>query len=276
MDTRGHPHGRRTALLVPRLSTFVRTRLSTFPGTPTPLGPGRSPPPGSSPPPITHLTLLRAHLLTPHRFKDLLALRRRTGIRLTLVCHRRKTRPFLERELRQVEHHIAEASALLPETEPAPLPSLPAVRPLANRWISLSAPTTFKAFDEATGPCRCAAPTATDRDFFPPAMPPVTEAEVAWRLHRASASPHLAAQLATATFTAASTTQLDTARARDLGPDTSTITLHDHGLRQGCMTRPVLGWARPLRGLLHPPGVSRPAPTAPCSATRCAVQDCHP
>ncbi|MFE0858807.1 hypothetical protein [Streptomyces mutabilis] len=196
--------------------------------------------------PITHLTLLRAHLLTPHRFKDLLTLRRRTGIRLTLVCHRRKMRPFLERELRQVEHHIAEASALLPETEPAPLSPLPAARPLANRWISLPALTTLKAFDEATGPCHCAAPTATDRDFFPPVMPPVTEAEVAWRLHRASAHPHLAAQLATATFTAASTTQLNTARARDLGPDTSTITLHDHGLRQGCMTHPVPDWARPL------------------------------
>jgi hypothetical protein len=207
--------------------------------------------------PITHLTLLRAHLLTPHRFKDLLALRRRTGIRPTLVCHRQKMRPFLERELRQVEHRIAEASALLPETEPAPLPSLSTARPLANRWISLPALTTLKAFDEATGPCRCAAPTATDRDFFPPVMPPVTEAEVAWRLHRASAHPHLAAQLATATFTAASTTQLNTAHARDLGPDTSTITLHDHGLRQGCMTHPVPHWARPLLRAAAP----RPAPS---------------
>ncbi|MFF4323716.1 hypothetical protein [Streptomyces sp. NPDC001568] len=198
--------------------------------------------------PITHLTLLRAHLLTPHRFKDLLALRRRTGIRLVLVCHRRAMRPFLERELRQVEHHIAEASALLPEAEPAaPQPQTPpTARPLANRWISLPALTTLKTFDETASPCRCTAPMATDQDFYPPAMPPVTEAEVARRLHRATAHPHLAAKLATAIFTAASTTQLDTAHVRDLGPDGTTITLHDHGLRQGCMTHPVPAWARPL------------------------------
>lgn len=198
--------------------------------------------------PITHLTLLRAHLLTPHRFRGLLALRRRTGVRLILVCHHRAMRAFLERELRQVEHHVAEASAMLPEAEAAALGRRPAQagRPLANRWISLPALTTLKAFDDATGPCRCAAPMAEERDFFAPVMPPVTEAEVAWRLHRATAHPSLAAQLATAAFTAASTTQLNTAHVRDLGPDASTITLHDRGLRRGCMTHSVPAWASPL------------------------------
>lgn len=195
--------------------------------------------------PITHLTLLRAHLLTPHRFRDLLALRRRTGVRLVLVCHHRAMRAFLERELLQVDHRVAEASALLPGAEPI-TPERQAVRPLANRWISLPSLTTLKAFDEATGPCRCAAPLAADRDFFPPVMPPVTEAEVAWRLHRATAHPYLAAQLATAAFTAASTTQLASAHVRDLGANGATLTLHDHGLRRGCTTHPVPVWARPL------------------------------
>ncbi|MEW2418891.1 hypothetical protein AB0953_35205, partial [Streptomyces sp. NPDC046866] len=87
--------------------------------------------------PITHLTLLRAHLLTPHRFKELLVLRRRTGVRLVLVCHHRAMRAFLERELQQVEHTITEASALLPAPEPAtPSQQAPGpLRPLANRWI---------------------------------------------------------------------------------------------------------------------------------------------
>ncbi|MFB7468261.1 hypothetical protein ACFCZ1_33095 [Streptomyces sp. NPDC056224] len=127
-------------------------------------------------------------------------------------------RSFLERELRQVDHSIAEASALLPEAEPT-TPQCQvsqAAPPLAKRWISLPALTTLKAFDDATGPCRCAAPLAVDRDFFPPVMTPVTETEVAWRLHRATAHPYLAAQLATAVFTAASTTQLATAHVRDL------------------------------------------------------------
>ncbi|MER6038329.1 hypothetical protein ABT133_31215 [Streptomyces sp. NPDC001835] len=73
-------------------------------------------------------------------------------------------------------------------------------------------------------------------------MPALTESEVAHRLHRATAHPHLA----TAVFTAASTTQLATAHVHDLAPDASTITLHDDGLRQGCMTHHVPAWARPL------------------------------
>lgn len=180
-------------------------------------------------------------------------------------------RAFLERELRQVDHLVAEASALLPEAVPA-VPERQAphtARPLANRWLALPALTTLKAFDELTGPCRCAAPMAADRDFFPPVMPPATEAEVAWRLHHATAHPYLAAQLATATFTAASTTQLATAQVRDLGADGTTITLHDHGLRQGCMTHPVPDWARPLlraAALLLADRV--PAPAAHSSAIR--------
>ncbi|MFJ9079463.1 hypothetical protein ACIRO3_30130 [Streptomyces sp. NPDC102278] len=117
---------------------------------------------------------------------------------------------------------------------------------MANRWINLPALTTLKSVDEASDSCHCLAPMAPDRDFFPPVMPAVTEAEVARRLHKATAHPHLSAQLATALFTAASTTQLDTAHVGDLGPDGTTITLHDHGLRQGCTTHPVPAWARPL------------------------------
>lgn len=198
--------------------------------------------------PVTHLTLLRAHLLTPHRFKSLLALRRRTGVRLVLVCHHRAMRAFLERELQQVDHTIAEASALLPEAEPsAPGRRAPGpLRPLANRWIALPALTTLTADEDPANPCQCAAPMAAERDFFPPVIPALTETEVAWRLHRATAHPHVAAQLATAVFTAASTTQLDTVHVHDLAQDGTALTLHDHGLRRGCMTHHVPTWARPL------------------------------
>ncbi|MFJ2864129.1 hypothetical protein [Kitasatospora sp. NPDC087314] len=36
--------------------------------------------------PITHLTVLRAHLLNRRRITDLLTLRECTGVHLTLVC----------------------------------------------------------------------------------------------------------------------------------------------------------------------------------------------
>lgn len=72
-------------------------------------------------------------------------------------------------------------------------------------------------------------------------------AEVAFRLQSATAHPYLAAALATACFTAASTAQLATAYLPDLAPDAATITLHDRdGRRQGCMAHPVPDWARPL------------------------------
>ncbi|WP_330343407.1 hypothetical protein OHA09_35980 [Streptomyces longwoodensis] len=196
----------------------------------------------------SHLMLLRAHFLTPHRLKALLQLRHRTGCRLALVCHTRHVPAPVERVLAGVAHHVAEAAALLPAAEPpTATPPEPATRrPLANRWLNLPALTTLSAFDSATRPCQCTAPMAEDRDFFAPVLPALTEAEVALRLHRATAHPHLAAELATAVFTAASMTQLTTAHVRDLAPDASTLTLHDDGLRQGCMTHHVPTWARPL------------------------------
>ncbi|MGW7081413.1 hypothetical protein [Streptomyces sp. NPDC054866] len=196
----------------------------------------------------THLMLLRAHFLTPYRLRALLELRQRTGLRLTLVCHRSHLPVPLERVLAGVRHDAADATALLPPVEQPTEDDEPSAvyRPLAHRWINLPALTTLVAYDSEAGPCRCSAPMAADRDFFPPLMPLATEAEVAFRLHRATAHPYLAAKLATATFTAASTTQLDTAHVHDLAPDATAITLHDHGLRQGCMTHHVPPWARPL------------------------------
>ncbi|MFD0526017.1 hypothetical protein ACFQ1I_00210 [Kitasatospora arboriphila] len=84
-------------------------------------------------------------------------------------------------------------------------------------------------------------------------MQPATTAEVAHRLHTATAHPHLAAAVATAVFTAASDTQLMTAHPGDLAPNGTTITLHDpDNLRFGCLTHPVPPWAQPLlRAVLH-------------------------
>lgn len=42
--------------------------------------------------------------------------------------------------------------------------------------------------------------------------------------------------------------RLATAHVRDLAPDGTTVTLHDHGLHRGCMTHPAPDWARPLLG----------------------------
>lgn len=197
---------------------------------------------------VTHLTLLRAHFLAGRRLHDLLTLRMRTGVRLVLVCHRATVPPVIERALHGERCHVAEAAALLPEADPATQsPGDLPPRPLAGRWISLTALTTLEAVDDADRRCRCTAPPAEQRGFQPPRMRPITSAEVAHRLHSRAGYPHLAAELATAAFTAASTTQLATAHLTDLAADAQAITLHDpRRLRQGCLTHPVPPWARPL------------------------------
>lgn len=199
---------------------------------------------------ITHLTVLRAHLLTTTRLNTLLSLRARTGLRLTLVCHQRSVPTALEHALHTIPHRPADATAVLPDPQPTiPHPASPTTpsRPPANRWLNLPALTTLLADDAADRRCHCAAPTAQQRGFHPPALPAPTATEIAHRLRTATTHPHLAAALATACFTAASTTQLATAHVADLTPDAATITLHDrNGLRQGCMTHPVPPWARPL------------------------------
>ncbi|MFF2618964.1 hypothetical protein [Kitasatospora sp. NPDC058046] len=195
--------------------------------------------------PITHLTVLRTHLLTRRRLTDLLTLRERTGVHLALVCHRPRPTPTLEHALRAIDHRIAEAAAHLPGDN-ATNPPRPR-RPLQDRWLNLPALTTFCSLDSPQRYCRCTPPLAHTRGFQPPQMPPATTAEVARRLHTATAHPHLAAALATAVFTAASDTQLATAHATDLAPHAATITLHDpDGLRHGCTTHPVPPWARPF------------------------------
>lgn len=170
--------------------------------------------------PITHLTLLRAHLLT---------LRRRTGIRLILVCHRRALRAFLERELRQVEQSVAEASALLPGTEPATPQPLPAARPLANRWISLPALTPSKP--STRPPARAGATHRWQQS--------VTSLRRSYRRSPKRRSPGgSTAPQHTPTWRPSSPRRRSPrlpppsliACVRDLGPDGATITLHDHGL----------------------------------------------
>ncbi|QKW17666.1 hypothetical protein HUT16_00025 [Kitasatospora sp. NA04385] len=116
-----------------------------------------------------------------------------------------------------------------------------------DRWLNLPALTTYCSGDGAQRRCRCAPPLAHDRGFHPPQMPPATATEVARRLHTATAHPHLAAQLATAVFTAASDAQLQTARPSDLTAEAATIALHDaDGLRFGSA-------ASPTRAALGPP-----------------------
>jgi hypothetical protein len=174
-----------------------------------------------------------------------MALRARAGLRLALVCHHRKTPAALERALSRTDYQLADADAVLSYEVAAEGKDSPPGA-LSRRWINLPALTTLRSIDDSDR-CSCRAPAAGERGFTPPALTALTQSQIARRLHAATAHPHLAAELATACFTAASMTQLDTARVTDAALDASTLRLHDRqNARQGCMTHSVPDWARPF------------------------------
>lgn len=198
-------------------------------------------------PPVTRLTVLRAHLLSARALHDLLALRARTGVRLYLVCHQPQPSAVLEQALTRTGYDMADADAVLSLDGQNP-PHAPRPRQAAadtSEWISLPTLTRLTSY-ESSPACACSPPTAAQRGLHPPALPLHIATQVAHRLNR-TAHPHLAAHLAAAIVMAVSTSQLDTARVLDLALDGTALTLHDrHNVRQGCTTHPVPTWAQPL------------------------------
>ncbi|WP_433543656.1 hypothetical protein ACQPZG_00020 (plasmid) [Streptomyces sp. CA-294286] len=169
--------------------------------------------------PVTSLTVLRTHLLSPRALAELLALRTRTGLHLALVCHQRKS-TTLERALRRTDHFLADAEAILSLRKATdgeePSPTTPA-RP-SRHWINLPSLNPLNCA-YTSDLCSCGAPA--------PHVSRLDQRRIAQRLHAATAHPHLAAELATACFAAATMTQLSGARVADTAMDGTTLILHD-------------------------------------------------
>lgn len=200
--------------------------------------------------PVTRLTVLRAHLLTPRRVHRLLDLRELTGLHLILVCHRPRLPAAVQRALASVSHTVAHASTAVWDIYGPPAPdglTRPAAAPprASNRWITL--PTLDRLADcDGSDHCLMCIPPLIDWKRRPRPRPrsPQTIAEVARRIHAATAHPRLAAALATTVFTGAAGQQLDTARLQDVRDGASTLALHDPlGQIDGCATHPVPPWA---------------------------------
>jgi hypothetical protein len=209
--------------------------------------------------PVVHLTVLRAHLLTAGRWERLLTLWQRTGVQLTLVCHRPGLPAAMEAALSKIPYRtIAGPDALRllaggqEPVSPQALP-LPA-RPAAGRWITL--PLLGPLGTSRRGrACSCTpAPVDPRRlKYRPRPSSGATAVEVASRIRTATAHPRLAAALAVAASTGASWGQLTTARTADYDDAGQTLALHDRDRqRQGCASYPVPAWARSLlRAAVH-------------------------
>ncbi|NEB75831.1 hypothetical protein G3I40_11415 [Streptomyces sp. SID14478] len=168
--------------------------------------------------PITSLTVLRTHLLSPRALTELLTLRTRTGLHLAMVCHKHHS-TALERTLRHTDHFLADAEATLSlrkdndTEEPPATPAHP-----SQHWINLPSLTPLNcAYTSNHCACRAPAPHVSRHD----------QRRITQRLHAATAHPHLAAKLATACFAAATMPQLSGVRIADIAIDGTTLTLHD-------------------------------------------------
>ncbi|MFD9691535.1 helicase associated domain-containing protein [Kitasatospora sp. NPDC059088] len=193
--------------------------------------------------PARHVTVLRAHLLAPPTWRLLLDLQQRTGIHLTLVCHR-TTPPALTAALHQTAHTTT--TGLPPHALPCPQPStsLPPI-PRASSLDWLTIPTlTRLALSDIPEPlcttCTPAPPSTKGRPLLD-SLP----SEAVQRIHRL-AHPQHAAALATALVTGAPFHHLATATPADYHPTRATLTLHapPHGRTPArCATYGLPPWA---------------------------------
>ncbi|MFF3653616.1 hypothetical protein ACFYXV_33880 [Streptomyces sp. NPDC002181] len=203
---------------------------------------------------VTRLTVLRAHLLDDRRLQRLLALRRQTGIHLTLVVHRPRLTAALTRALGPVPHTrtvtLAAARALYfdghPAAATAATPAAASAASKPGRWLTLPSLDRLVCYDSpgpCTGPCLPGLIDWRQR----PAPAPLTTAQAAQavrRIHTATAHPRLAAALASTLFTGASFQQLATARSDDFHEAPALLALHDQTrFTDGCATHPVPAWA---------------------------------
>lgn len=231
--------------------------------------------------PVTRLTVLRAHRLTARRTMRLLQLQARTGIHLTLVCHRPHLPAALHQALRTADYSVtADIEAArrhyygTPTAEPPPAdePAAP-----ARRWLTLPALDRLVSYDSPR-PCTapCTPPPIAWRHRPPPApLTAPTAQRVAHRLHAATAHPRLAAAVAAALITGASLQQLATARPRDYDTAAATLALHDRArYTDGCAAHPVPpGPASSCEPRPASPG-SYPARTRNCSPRQATVRTC--
>ncbi|MEU7851967.1 hypothetical protein AB0B69_31700 [Micromonospora parva] len=191
------------------------------------------------------------------RLQRLLDLRAFTGADLVLVCHRSRLTAALRDALTGVPHTLVQALAAddILAGVSAPGPDRPAAPPrVVGRWITVPALERLGDWDGSDHCIGCVPPPIRWR-YRPRPRPrsPQTTAEIARRIHAATAHPRLAAALAATVFTGASGQQLGTARLTDWREEAAALALHDPlGQIDGCAVHPVPAWAAVfLRAAAH-------------------------
>jgi hypothetical protein len=209
---------------------------------------------------IGHLIVCRTDRLTHTRFRQLLTLRERSGIRLTLLWHR-PVSPTLTTLLDETPHHIIDTlpharvaleqtgrfPAEHPNSEPTPCQD-------DGQWITPRAPLDGVVVDRlARTPCQGVPAVAPD-NAAPPKQnvaPPKQEdgrtpRDVLAARLTTVAHPLHAAALTIHTITAADIDRLALIRGIDIDESTTVVKVHDSKAHRRCRLYPLPTWARPL------------------------------
>ncbi|MFP8963231.1 hypothetical protein ACLIYP_22160 [Streptomyces nanhaiensis] len=209
---------------------------------------------------IDHLIVTRAHQLTTRRLHQLLGLRRRNGIRLTLLWHTRPT-SVLATALDGTAYRLTEdlPTALTQPQQPRHTPARhgtagrPHDQPLPGRhqtaWISPPRPSRGQVVPRpprvqcpgAEQPCSAITPaTAAEPDDHDQ-----TTGHLTARLHTLAHPLHAAAPAA-ATLTGAGLERLALIRGTDIDTAATHLKTHDSPAHRRCRLHPLPTWARPL------------------------------
>jgi hypothetical protein len=215
---------------------------------------------------IAHLIVCRTDRLTPARFGQLLTLRDRTAIRLTLLWHRPVTpalRTLLEETPYRLVDTLPQARAALDRTQPPPAetPSAGQQRPIEpnprqddGQWITFPTPSDGTAADRpkraqcqgapALAPTASGAPSAREREH--------TSADVLAARLNTVAHPLHATAITIQAVTGADIGQLGLIRGIDINDTATAVKIHDSTAHRRCQIYPLPHWTR---SLIHAAGI---------------------
>jgi hypothetical protein len=209
---------------------------------------------------IGHLIICRTDRLTTARQRQLLALRERCGIRLTLLWHRPVTlalRTLLEETPYHLLDTLPQARTVLDRTEHSPdgtrsagqqKPTEPASSLDDRQWITAPAFLDGLVTDR---PKRAGCPGAPELTSTTPGAPPARERDrtpadvLATRLTTV-AHPLHATALTIHAVTGADISRLALIRGIDINETTTTVKVHDSKAHRRCRLYPLPTWTRPL------------------------------
>ncbi|MDX2733665.1 hypothetical protein [Streptomyces sp. PA03-2a] len=208
---------------------------------------------------IGHLIVCRTDRLTAARQRQLLAMRERCGIRLTLLWHRPvspEVKTLLEQTPYQIIDRLPQArvdlglGAYTPTGEGMKQhqPRQPSRQQDDSQWIALRPPSAGVVVHRpARAPCQGASEAA-------PTSPPSTHrhdrtsrsAEVLSARLGTVAHPLHAAALTIHAVTAADLNQLSLIRGIDINEAATVVKVHGSAAHRRCRTYPLPVWTRPL------------------------------